>query len=93
MKIYEDYVPYETKFPKVVSALYVGDFAIRVNFDDGHEKLVDFKSFIFNSTNPDMKKFESENYFCGFQIERGNINWYEYEMIFPVGNLYSGELS
>lgn len=92
MKIYEQYVPYETKFPKVIAAQYIGDFAIRIRFDDGHEKLVDFKSFIFGSSNPDMEKFQSESYFQGFEIDRGNINWYEHEMIFPLKSLYEGKL-
>ncbi len=92
MKIYEEYVPYESKFPKVTDAKYIGDFAIRICFSDGHQKLVDFRSFIFDSPNPDMEKFKSEEYFKGFEIDRGNINWYEYEMIFPLKSLYEGKL-
>lgn len=92
MKIYEEYVPYETKCPGVIAAKYIGDFAIRIFFDDGHTKLVDFKSFIFNSSNPSMKKFQSESYFEGFKIDKGNINWYDYEMIFPLASLYEGKL-
>ncbi|MEO0331982.1 MAG: hypothetical protein AAF223_09890 [Bacteroidota bacterium] len=47
MKIIERY----TKEPKyknlaITKANYIGDFAIRIFFSDGHQKLVDFKPFL-----------------------------------------------
>ena len=35
---------------KVENAKYIGDFAIRVEFSDGAEKLVDFKPFLVKSS-------------------------------------------
>ena len=92
MKIYEQYVKYETETPRVSQASYELDFAIRLTFTDGVEKVVGFKEFIFNSPAPDMKKYRSEEYFKGFKLVSGNLNWYDYELIFPLSSLYSGKL-
>lgn len=93
MKVYEDYVPYGVPTPQVTQAVYVGDFAIRVKFDDGTQRLVDFKDFLFNSSHPDIVPFQSEEHFRGFEVKSGNINWYDYELIFSVNDLYKGEVS
>ena len=45
MKISVDYKKEETKSLKIEKANYIGDFAIRIKFNDGTEKLVDFKPF------------------------------------------------
>ena len=92
MKIYEQYVKYETETPKVAKAVYEGDFSISLTFTNGETKLVAFKEYIFNSANPDLEKFQSEDYFKGFKLLSGNLNWYDYELIFPLSSLYSGNL-
>jgi len=93
VKIYEQYVPYGVPTPKVKEARYVGDFAIRVKFEDGVERLVDFKCFLFKSNHPDILPFQSEAYFKGFEVKSGNLNWYDYELIFSVNDLYKGEIT
>ena len=40
---------------KVRSATYLSDFAIRILFSDGTEKLVDFKLFLSKSLHPSIK--------------------------------------
>lgn len=39
---------------EVASANYIGDYAIRISFNDGNEKLVDFKSFLIKSLHPSI---------------------------------------
>jgi len=93
VKVYEEYVPYGVPTPKVIQADYVGDFAIRVKFDDDTNQLVDFKGFLFKSSHPDIIPFQSEDHFKGFEVKSGNINWYDYELIFSVNDLYKGAIS
>tara|TARA_R110001592_G_scaffold82752_3_gene245001 strand:+ start:298 stop:576 length:279 start_codon:yes stop_codon:yes gene_type:complete len=90
MKIFEEYIAYETSTPKVVDANYVGDFSIRISFSDQSQKLVDFKSFIDNSTHPDVFKYKKEDIFKAFEIKEGNLSWNDFEMIFPLSDLYRG---
>ena len=92
MKIVEEYDKTEVELIEVKSAKYIGDYAIRVYFTDDTNRLVDFKSFLESSLHPSIRKYLDELRFQEFQIIHGNINWNDYDMIFPVGDLYEGNL-
>ncbi len=92
MKISEEYIDYKVELRKVISARYIGDFAIRVFFSDGSYKLVDFKPFLESSLHPSIKKYQDEVKFRAFKIVDGNLNWNDYDMIFPVEDLYQGKV-
>ena len=77
---------------KIVSANYLSDFAIRIRFNDGTEQLVDFKPFLSKSLHPSIKKYYDENIFSNFDITDGNLNWNDYELIFPIWDLYNGRI-
>jgi hypothetical protein len=91
MKIVHDYN--KDKLDDVVevtSANYIGDYAVRVSFSDGTERLVDFKSFLFKSLHPSISKYKDETLFKQFKIIDGNLNWNDFDLIFPIDNLYTG---
>jgi hypothetical protein len=90
MKIVHDYNMVATDVIEITSANYIGGFAIRITFNDGNEKLVDFKPFLFKSLHPSISKYLDERLFKQFEIINGNLNWNDYDLIFPVHNLYDG---
>lgn len=91
MKIVQDYnIDNTSDVIEVVSANYIGDYAIRVSFDDGTEKLVDFKPFLIKSIHPAISKYLKEDLFKQFKVTNGNLNWNDYDMIFPVHSLHEG---
>jgi hypothetical protein len=92
MKITEEYQDYQVDSLEIQSARYIGDYAIRVYFSDGMNKLVDFKPFLESSLHPSIRKYLDEVKFQGFQIVDGNLNWNDYDLIFPIENLYEGKL-
>ena len=92
MKITEEYSNIPVDFIQVKSAQYIGDFAIRVLFSDGCKKLVDFKPFLENSLHPSIQKYLTENVFKEYQIVDGNLNWNDFDMIFPIEDLYNGKI-
>ncbi|MCF8372875.1 MAG: DUF2442 domain-containing protein [Bacteroidales bacterium] len=94
MKIRIDYKDYDTDLQnlKIATAKYLSDYAIRVHFNDGSEKLVDFKPFLSKSLHPSIKKYLDENKFSEFEIKDGNLNWNDYDLIFPIWDLYSGKV-
>jgi len=77
---------------KVDLVKYLGDYAIRIIFNDKTEKLIDFKPFLTKSLHPSIKKYLNENEFKKFEIIDGNLNWNDYEMIFPIWDLYNGKV-
>ena len=81
-----------TQITDVKKVKYLGDFVLRILFSDGFEQAVDFKSFLKKSSHPVIRKYLKEERFKNFKIENGNINWNNYELIFPVDDLYKGKI-
>ena len=94
MKITE--VPFDEKTSSSIAvkkAKYIGDYALRIFFNDGSEKLVDFKPFLTKAIHPSIKKYLQENIFKNFKITDGNLNWNDYDLIFPISDLYKGHIN
>lgn len=83
----EDYVVIN-----VADANYIGDYAIWLKFNDDSERLIDFKPFLAKSHHPSIRKYLNEDKFRQFEIVDGNINWNDYDLIFPVADLYDGKI-
>ena len=77
---------------KIDSAKYLSDYVIRIIFNDGNERLVDFKPFLSKSLHPTIKKYLDENKFSSFSLTEGNLNWNDYDLIFPISDLYNGKI-
>ena len=92
MKIFEEYIDYDRAVIKAADAKYIGDFAIRIVFTDGTQKLVDFKPFLQKSNHPSIKKYLKEEMFKDYNIVNGNLNWNDYDLIFPIEDIYKGTI-
>ena len=90
MRVVAENIETTERIFEVQSAKYIGDFAIRIFFNDGTERLVDFKPFLEKSLHPSVRKYLDEALFKQFQIHEGNLNWFDYDLIFPVSDLYEG---
>lgn len=76
----------------IVAAKQVGEHCIRLAFDDGTEQLVDFKSFLSGSLHPEIRQWLSPVKFSSFRIEYGELVWGDYELCFPIIDLYRNQL-
>lgn len=93
MKIVEEpIIYYHTKF-EVVSAKTVSEYKIQVKFNDGVEKVIDFEPFLANSHHPSIRKYLDQTKFKQFEVVHGNLNWNDYDMIFPLTDLRNGQIS
>lgn len=81
------------KILEINSAKYLSDYVIRVEFSDGIEKLIEFKPFLTKSLHPSILKYKDEKKFSNFSIQNGNLNWNDYDLIFPISELYKGEIT
>lgn len=71
---------------------YKGSFKISILFSDGVERTVDFESFLKQANNPMTKKYLNEELFKSFKVENGDLVWNDYEMCFPIWDLYEGKI-
>jgi hypothetical protein len=77
---------------KIDSAKYLADYVIRIKFSDGKEKLVDFKPFLSKSLHPSIAAYLDEKKFSNFSLIDGNLNWNDFDLIFPLADLYTGQI-
>ena len=94
MKIIVDYREQDSDMQnlRIDSAKHLSDYVIRISFNDGSEKLVDFKPFLLKSLHPSVKIYLDESKFSKFNLANGNLNWNDYDLIFPVWDLYQGKI-
>jgi hypothetical protein len=76
----------------IIGAKKLDKYLILIEFNDGVEKFVDFSDFLSKSQHHSIKKYLDETLFASFQIIDGNLNWNDYDMIFPIADLYDGNI-
>jgi hypothetical protein len=76
----------------ITRAEYLGKHEIRFMFSDQTERTIDFGGFLSRAHNPMTRKFLDKNLFQVFKIEYGDIVWNDYELCFPILDLYEGNI-
>ena len=76
----------------IESAEQVGDYVLRLAFDDGTEQTVDFKSFLSSSRHPDIRAYLEPARFTAYRIEYGELVCGNFGLCFPIADLYHNKL-
>jgi hypothetical protein len=85
----------KTKMPKVVqieAVRYVAPYKLRIRFDDGHESTVDFGPFLDGSVHPSIRAYLDVKRFKSFTVENGVLHWDDFDLVFPMADLYEGRI-
>ncbi len=80
----------EDQVISIEGAEYVEAYQIRLQFSDGRERVIDFEPFLRESSNPLIKRYLDMERFKGFTVDYGDLFWDDYEMCFPISDLYEG---
>jgi hypothetical protein len=76
----------------IESAAYVAPYRLRLRFDDGRENLVDFGPFLTASAHPSIRAYLDKARFKQFTVEDGFLHWNDFELVFPMADLYAGTI-
>lgn len=76
----------------ITRAEQLSDYALRLSFDDGVVQTVDFKPFLSLSRHPDIRAFLEPTRFAAYHIEYGELVWGDYDLCFPIADLYHNHL-
>ena len=77
----------------IINASYAGGLSLILTFSDGVSRVVDFGDFLRNHPHPQYERYLDPLLFQTFVIDNGNVVWGEdWDMIFPVEDLYSGNI-
>lgn len=82
----------KTTLIQLASVEQVGDLQLRLSFSDGREQTIDFRPFLSHSQHPDLRVYLDPDRFAAFRIEYGDLVWGDYDLCFPVIDLYRNDL-
>ena len=77
---------------EITQAEYAGAYKIGLQFNTGVHRIVDFRPFLDRATNPDTTGYRRLAKFKSFRVEHGDLVWGDFQMVFPIADLYSGTL-
>jgi hypothetical protein len=80
------------QYLEITEATYVSGYKICLVFNDGTEQIVDFGPFLRKATNPHTTQYRQMRKFKSFRLDYGDLMWGDFEMIFPLEDLYRGEI-
>ncbi|HXE51848.1 MAG TPA: DUF2442 domain-containing protein [Tepidisphaeraceae bacterium] len=69
-----------------------GDFKLRLTFNDATQRTVDFGPFLRGSGNPLIRAYLDPAAFARFEIKDGDLVWGDYDLCFPIADLYDGRV-
>lgn len=77
---------------EIINTDYLGNFKIKIHFNDGLFQIIDFRDFLEKSQHPAIRKYLIEENFIAYKIIEGNLNWNDYDLIFPLADLYENNI-
>ncbi len=81
--------------PEVVNILKAeidGDYRLHLAFDDGKQQTIDFYPFLARAVHPDIRAYLDPGRFSEFAIQNGELVWGDYELCFPMADLYHNRI-
>jgi hypothetical protein len=78
---------------KIVSVIYLGDYELKLTFLDGNVSTINFFNFLNSTSNPEIKAYLSLDKFKSFKIKDGELMWGDFDLLFPIQDLYAGKIS
>ncbi len=78
---------------EITKAEYVEGYKLKLKFSDNIERIVDFEPFLKLSTNPLIRKYLAFDQFKRFKLEYGDLQWNDYDLCFPIADLYEGRIA
>ena len=77
---------------ELIGAEHVSGYKLKLRFNDESERILDFKPFLKRSRNPMIRAYLSPEQFRRFRIEHGDLIWNDYDLCFPIADLYEGNI-
>lgn len=83
----------KTEYFNVEQVEHAGAYKLRITFSDGHQSVVDFEPFLSKSYHPAIRRYLDQSLFLKWSIDYGDLHWNDFDLIFPLADLYAGEIS
>lgn len=70
----------------------VDDFCLRLRFDNDTVQVVDFYYFLSQARHPAIRAWLDPVRFATFRLEYGDLVWGDYDLCFPIMDLYLNQI-
>lgn len=77
---------------KITEAHYTTGYSIEMTFNDSSSKTINFEPYLLKSTLPNVNKYLDKGKFKKFLVIEGNLNWKNFDLTFPITDLYAGKI-
>jgi hypothetical protein len=74
-------------------AEYLSEYKLRLLFNDKTSQVVDFYPFLSQSLNPLIRKYLNLDEFKKFKLDAGDLEWNDYDLCFPIADLYENNIA
>jgi len=78
---------------RIKKVVHLGSYKLKLSFNDGVEKMIDFGPFLSNSLNPLINKYLNMEEFKKFELDNGDLEWNGYDLCFPIADLYEDNIT
>jgi len=82
----------ENEAVDIIEAEYIPPYTIHLWFSDGAEQTINFEPFLKRSNHPEIRKYLDTELFKSFSIAHGRLDWNDYDLCFPIKDLYEGTI-
>lgn len=76
----------------IIAAKFAGGYRLRLTFSDDTARTVDFEPFLSRSHNPMIRRYLEPAEFANFSVQYGDLVWHDYDLCFPIADLYEGRV-
>lgn len=77
---------------KITEAHYTSGYSIEMTFSDSSKQTINFEPFLLTSKLPNVNKYLDKGKFKRFSLIEGNLNWKNFDLTFPLTDLYAGKI-
>jgi len=77
---------------EIMSAEQTAPYRLRITFADGKVNVVDFEPFLRHSRHPAIRAYLEPERFRQFTVEDGFLHWNDFDLVFPIADLYAGRI-
>lgn len=76
----------------IEQADYIPPLKLRLTFNTGEVREIDFAPFLQNHPNPLIRQYASPEKFQQFELMDGDLIWNDFDLCFPIADLYQNNL-
>lgn len=81
----------KAEYSGITNAIYLSEYCIEVEYENGSRRTIDMKNFLENSTNAIVRRFLNLTLFQQFRIEDGALVWGDNEFDINPMNIEVGK--